>query len=114
MIILDKRYRWQVLLKLGGLAILFALELATGPASGLEPALLAQLRIPRARAAARVGAALAGAGACYQQVFRNPLASPDLLGVAPGAALGAALAIVAGLPSALVQASAFAGAMLAG
>lgn len=113
LIILDKRYRWQVALTLAGLAILFALELVTGPASGLDPALLAQLRVPRALAAALVGAALAGAGTCYQQVFRNPLASPDLLGVAPGAALGAALAIVAGLPAALVQACAFAGATLA-
>jgi iron complex transport system permease protein len=65
-----------------------------------------------------VGALLAGSGAAYQGVFRNPLADPYLLGIAAGAGLGATLAIVAdigdgrgvvdGLPLA-----AFAGALLA-
>ena len=46
-----------------------------------------------------VGATLAGSGAAYQGVFRNPLADPYLLGVAAGAGLGATIAIVCGLPS---------------
>ena len=41
-----------------------------------------------------VGALLAGSGAGYQGVFRNPLADPYLLGIAAGAGLGATLAIV--------------------
>jgi iron complex transport system permease protein len=55
------------------------------------------VRLPRVAAAGVVGAALAFAGAAYQSVFRNPLASPYLLGVASGAALGAALVIVSPL-----------------
>ena len=44
-------------------------------------------------AAALVGAALALAGVVFQALLRNPLASPDTLGVSAGAALGAVLAI---------------------
>lgn len=53
-----------------------------------------EVRLPRVLSAAVVGGALAYAGSAYQGVFRNPLADPYLLGVASGAALGAALAIV--------------------
>ena len=58
-------------------------------------AVVAQTRLPRALAAAAVGAALAASGAAYQGVFRNPLVNPGLLGVSSGAGFGAALAIVA-------------------
>ena len=47
---------------------------------------LLQLRLPRVLAALVVGAALASAGATYQGMFRNPLVSPDILGVAAGRA----------------------------
>jgi iron complex transport system permease protein len=50
-------------------------------------------RLPRVLAAALVGAALALAGVVFQALLRNPLASPDTLGVSAGAALGAVLAI---------------------
>jgi iron complex transport system permease protein len=56
------------------------------------------IRLPRVAAAGLVGAALATSGAAYQGVFRNPLADPFLLGVASGAALGAAIAIMSPLP----------------
>lgn len=52
-----------------------------------------QVRLPRATAAALIGAALAASGAAYQGVFRNPLVSPDVLGASSGAAFGAALGI---------------------
>ena len=55
------------------------------------------IRLPRVIAAGVVGAALAYSGASYQGVFRNPLAGPFLLGVASGAALGAAIAIISPL-----------------
>lgn len=55
------------------------------------------IRLPRVAAAGLVGAALAYSGASYQGVFRNPLAGPFLLGVASGAAFGAAIAIVSPL-----------------
>jgi len=57
------------------------------------------VRLPRLLAAGVVGGALAYSGATYQGVFRNPLADPYLLGVASGAALGAAIAIVSPLDS---------------
>jgi iron complex transport system permease protein len=50
-------------------------------------------RLPRVLAAAVVGAALALAGVVFQALLRNPLASPDTLGVSAGASLGAVLAI---------------------
>lgn len=55
-----------------------------------------QIRLPRVVLGAIVGAMLAGGGAAYQGVFRNPLADPYLLGVAAGAGLGATIVIVAG------------------
>ncbi len=51
------------------------------------------IRLPRTALMALVGAALAGSGAAYQGLFRNPLADPYLIGVASGAALGAVLAL---------------------
>jgi iron complex transport system permease protein len=55
------------------------------------------VRLPRVLAAGMVGGALAFSGAAYQGVFRNPLADPFLLGVAAGAGLGAAIAIISPL-----------------
>lgn len=56
----------------------------------------ANIRLPRLLLAAFGGAALAMAGTVMQATFRNPLASPDLVGTAAGAAFGGALAIVCG------------------
>ena len=53
-----------------------------------------QLRLPRAIAAAFVGASLAVSGAAFQSVFRNPLVNSGILGVSNGAGFGACLAIV--------------------
>ncbi len=50
-------------------------------------------RLPRVLAATLVGGSLAMAGAVFQALLRNPLATPDTLGVSSGAALGAMLAI---------------------
>jgi iron complex transport system permease protein len=71
------------------------------------------IRLPRVAAAMLVGAALAAAGAAFQGMFRNPLASPDLLGVSAGASLGAVLGIFLGLPVAAIQGLAFAGGIAA-
>ena len=70
---------------------------------------LLQVRLPRIAAALLVGAALAGAGAVYQGLFRNPLVSPDILGVSTGAGLGAVLGIFLSLPLAFIQLFAFIG-----
>jgi iron complex transport system permease protein len=50
-------------------------------------------RLPRVLAAALVGSALALSGVVFQALLRNPLASPDTLGVSAGASLGAMLSI---------------------
>jgi len=55
--------------------------------------ILWDIRMPRTILIALVGAALAGSGATYQGLFRNPLADPYLIGVASGAGLGAVLAM---------------------
>jgi iron complex transport system permease protein len=60
-----------------------------------------------------VGAALAAAGAAYQALFRNPLVSPDILGVSAGSAFGAALGIVLSLDLWWIQCLAFASALSA-
>ena len=69
-----------------------------------------QIRLPRVVLGALVGAMLAGGGAAYQGVFRNPLADPYLLGVAAGGGLGATIVIVAGGNPALLPPAAFLGA----
>jgi iron complex transport system permease protein len=71
------------------------------------------VRGPRILAGVAVGAALAAAGAAYQGLFRNPLVSPDILGVSSGAALGAALGIYASLGVIGIQGLAFAMGLLA-
>ena len=55
--------------------------------------ILAELRLPRALLAVIVGAGLGAAGAAMQGYLRNPLADPGLFGIAPGAALGAVVAL---------------------
>ncbi len=53
-----------------------------------------EIRLPRILAAVLIGASLALAGTSFQGLFRNPLVSPDILGVSAGAGFGAALAIL--------------------
>lgn len=76
-------------------------------------AVVTQVRGPRVLGALLVGAALAAAGTAYQGTFRNPLVSPDILGVSTGAALGAVLAIFLSLGALQVQLFAFAGGIAA-
>ena len=78
-----------------------------------EAAIVWEIRMPRLVLAALVGATLAGSGAAYQGVFRNPLADPYLLGVAAGAGLGATAAIVSDLPTSTIAPLAFGGAIVA-
>ncbi|WP_414538815.1 FecCD family ABC transporter permease [Stenotrophomonas forensis] len=78
------------------------------PAPAVQAALW-HIRLPRVLAAVLIGAVLSAAGAAYQAMFRNPLVSPDILGVSAGAGLGASLGLFLGLPMLLVQGIAFAG-----
>ena len=88
--------------------------LFAGPAGGDEAGIVVwKLRMPRILAGLLVGMALSVAGAAYQGMFRNPLVSPDILGVSAGAGAGASIAILLGLPIFAVQAAAFTGGLLA-
>ena len=80
--------------------------------AGPVDTVLFQIRLPRVLAALLVGAALSAAGAAYQSLFRNPLVSPDILGVSTGAGLGAVLGILLGLPVAAIQFLGFGGGLL--
>lgn len=71
------------------------------------------IRLPRILSASLIGASLAVAGSAYQGMFRNPLVSPDILGVSSGASLGAAFAILNGFSGWMIQISAFAGGIAA-
>ena len=97
------------LLALGLLALLVALDLSLGdfriPLADVATTLLGggdagqqfivkELRLPQTLVAALVGVALGLSGALTQTFARNPLASPDILGVTHGAAAGAVAVIV--------------------
>lgn len=56
--------------------------------------IIIQIRLPRALMAMCVGAGLSISGAAFQGMFRNPLVSPDVLGVSAASGFGAALAIL--------------------
>jgi len=118
--------RWLLLLV--GLVVASAAALAAGAVGlsamdswralfGLGDAtaifVVRELRLPRIILAGLVGAGLGVSGAALQGVLRNPLAEPYLLGVSGGAAVGAVLAVSAGLAFALVPLAAFAGAIAA-
>ena len=86
--------------------------------SETEQTIVWDIRAPRVVLGLLVGALLAGSGAAYQGVFRNPLADPYLLGIAAGAGLGATIAIVTEARDSIgfidpVPLAAFGGALLA-
>ena len=70
------------------------------------------IRLPRVVMSVLVGACLASAGASYQGVFQNPMASPDILGASAGAGFGAALAILLGASSVGITVGAFAASLV--
>lgn len=88
------------------------LGLDTGAPEMTENVVLG-LRIPRILASVVVGAALSMSGAAYQGIFKNPLVSPDFLGVSSGACIGAALAILLSLTTAYISIFAFIGGIVA-
>lgn len=72
-----------------------------------------QVRFPRIVAALLVGGALSVSGAAYQNLFKNPLVSPAILGVSAGAGFGAALGMILYFPWLGIQAMAFLFALVA-
>ncbi|MGH4117282.1 FecCD family ABC transporter permease [Clostridium sp.] len=97
----------NVIMNLGGFII-------GEPISDPSIIILYKVRLPRILLASFVGAGLAISGLVFQQVFKNPIASPDILGVTSGASFGAALGII--LPfefPGIIQICAFAFGLLA-
>jgi len=80
----------------------------TGQYANSSFAILFGIRLPRIILAIAIGGGLSIAGLIFQQIFKNPIASPDILGVSSGASFGAALAMIIAfnLPY-LVQLSSF-------
>jgi iron complex transport system permease protein len=99
----------------GDLVLWLAAQLGLADASPDRSAALVigQIRGPRVATAMIVGASLSAAGAAYQSLFRNPLVSPDILGVSSGAAFGAVLGIFLSLPVVAIQGMALAGGLAA-
>jgi iron complex transport system permease protein len=103
------------------LRIIFAKILPNGwidiqSISETQQIIIWSIRTPRVIVAALVGAALAIAGVQMQGLFQNPLASPDIVGISSGGALGAVLALITGLAmqtSIYLPILAFTGALLA-
>jgi iron complex transport system permease protein len=125
---MKQAHKWVYALVVPGLALLllFALSIGQYPTSAgdigsvlwsviagqsvADPVIqtvVLELRGPRIAAALLIGAALSASGAAYQSLFRNPLVSPDILGVSAGAAFGAVLGIFFSLSVAAVQFLAF-------
>jgi iron complex transport system permease protein len=113
---------------LGVLLVLLTVSVSTGemgmPASVALRALVGlgdpgdvlvvqEFRAPRAVAAIVAGAGLGAAGCVLQRLFRNPLASPDVMGVTGGASLGAVALLAAGSSQLLIPLGALAGGLLA-
>lgn len=76
-------------------------------ASDVERNVVLLVRLPRIILAVLVGGGLASAGAALQATFRNPLVSPEIIGVSSGASFGGALALLLGLGSGFLVGGAF-------
>lgn len=125
----DRRRRTVIVAIGGAVAVAIALSALSFGAAGVTPdrviavlfgggdrldrLVVLDLRLPRILAALLVGVAFALAGAVFQSTLRNPLASPDILGISAGASLGAVWAILGlGAGGALVAGFAFGGGLV--
>lgn len=81
--------------------------------SGTEENIVLLVRLPRVLLALLVGGGLSLCGAALQALFRNPLVSPEIIGVSAGASFGGALALLLGLGSVMLVASSFTFGLLA-
>ncbi|MEV6797926.1 iron chelate uptake ABC transporter family permease subunit [Micromonospora rifamycinica] len=90
------------------------LRTLTGGGTPAEDFIVGELRLPRLVTALGVGAALALSGAILQSLVRNPLGSPDVLGVTQGAATGALVVVVLGGGTLLLSGAALLGGLATG
>jgi len=77
-------------------SILKSLFISSTEVSEADQYILVDLRLPRIFMAILIGSMLAVSGTCMQGMFKNPLATPDLIGITSGATLFAATSIVLG------------------
>jgi iron complex transport system permease protein len=89
-------------------------QVLTGQDStSLANIVLLQVRLPRVLAAVLIGGGLAVSGAAFQGLFRNPMASPDILGAYAGAGFGASIGILLGYSIVGIQGLGMAGGLAA-
>jgi len=88
-----------ICLSIGVVSIPFdqVISILMGGGSDRDRHIIFNLRLPRVLLGVIVGASLAVAGATMQGLFRNPMASPSVIGISAGAAFGASLALVLGV-----------------
>ncbi len=79
--------------------------------SGTDVIIIRQIRLPRILLGVVAGIALSVSGTSMQGIFKNPMASPFILGISAGAAFGAAVSVTLGLGMYVLPAVAFASAM---
>ena len=99
---------WSMIVRVLAAKVVPAGWIALSPITRADDAIVWLIRMPRVLVAGIVGAGLATAGAIMQGLFRNPLAEPSLMGVGPGAVLGAVAVFVTGLGAVSVVAVPFA------
>ena len=88
---------WQIEKKQVLEILLTKVGLYRGQIDGVESTIVWDGRMPRLVVAFMVGFSLAAAGAVMQGIFKNPMASPGVIGISSGAALGAVIALYLGL-----------------
>ncbi len=108
----NERSQWAILALILGVVLTFVLCMFIGPSSltwsdilnslqgkgtWTSDYILYNIRIPRSACVAFVGAGLSIAGMAMQAMFKNPMASPSVLGLSSGASFGASLAIAFGI-----------------
>jgi iron complex transport system permease protein len=100
---------------LGSFSISFAdvTRALLGHGTDKQELIVRDLRLPRVLCAVLIGASLSLAGLIFQGLVRNPLVSPDVIGINAGAGLLAVFAIVTGMSAAAMPVAAFVGAIIA-
>lgn len=113
LVVLTLLAAWAVTLGSFRLPLEAVMQALAGQGSRDANLVVMTLRLPRILAAVLVGLLLAQSGAVFQGLVRNPLASPDIIGINAGASLAVVFWIVTHRPPHLLPLVAFAGAAAA-